>query len=277
MKTTNPDILLKKLRTKLTSQKITDDDFYEAEEVADIDPETMFDYFTGALDEQGMARIERFAEQSQVFLTDLIGIGEIVVAGSHVAEVPSWPDVRELASQPLNKLASAAPSLLRSPIRFSLSSLHMAAADTLATGPLSWSLPFGLDARVFEDGDHLVIDLTTRDKTQAGQLLGWSLRNEKVNATGMVLLHLGSSGFVSADIAINRSQFAGDCELNIVPVSFEDLCCSDAELITAAIGRDRDSGIPMEPWHLWRDRLSQSNDAVGLASLLQAVNAVLNG
>ena len=129
---------------------------------------------------------------------------------------------------------------------------------------------------VFEDGNRLVIDLTTRDLTLAGKLFGYTLRDETTNMVGMVLLHLGPSGVVSADIELERSLIAGKCELNVFPISSEDLGSGDAAFLTSAIQRDRASGVPMEHWRQWRNVIAQSDDAKGLAGLLQTVDAELS-
>ena len=276
MNTKHINMLLGKLRTRLSGREITDEDYYETEEVAAVGPDEMFDYFAGRLDDEEMARIEKLANESTVFLSDLIGIGEIALADQRVSESPSWHDVRNLSTEPVNRLVTTPASLRRGALSFDLSSIHMAAADSSQSKPLSWILPSGLDVEVFEDGDRLVIDMTTRDLSLAGKLFGYTLRDETTNTIGMVLLHLGPSGVVSADIELERSQIAGKCELNVFPVGSEDLSCGDTDFLVRAIRRDRASGVPMDHWRQWRKVVAESDDAKGLAGLLGSVDFELN-
>jgi len=69
------------LKSQLGDYEITDKDFYESDEVSELESEIMFQYFRGELDEYEAALVVKAATESKLFLHDLISIGEIIVAG----------------------------------------------------------------------------------------------------------------------------------------------------------------------------------------------------
>lgn len=270
-------MLLEQLRTKLGDYQICDDDFYASDEVAEVESEEMYGYFTGSLSDEGRSRIDGFIEGSRLFLNDMIGIGEIVLARTAEVqpEITSWHSIRDLHRRPLKPNLRGPAAIQRDGLAFSLSSVHLAAADSSANQSHSQTLPSGVDVEVFEDGNNVVIDLSTRDTTLDGQLFGYSLRGEDQPILGIVMLHKGSSGVVSANAEVERSRLAGQYVLNVLPVGPADLGNEDAEPIVAAIERDFQDGISPQAWKSWYEQLTDSDDARGLAKLLQSVNDVL--
>lgn len=260
--------LLGRLKSRLLGRELTAEDFYESEEVADVGADVMFDYFLGKLSEQDFARVEELAEQSQLFLADLIKVGEIVaVDQTELKDSPlSWLDLTSIDSNapgdlPSTKLASTHDMQLE------LSSVHVLAASSESV-ELKGSLPFGLDYEVFEFEKNLSIDFTARDSALAGQLIGYCVRGESGAYAGVVLMRAGESGLVSASANLERSQLAGKYSLDIVPVESSDLSQADFDRITLAISRDSDDPAAMAAWRAWIELISASDDGRGLSKLL---------
>ena len=67
---------LKKIRGR---NELAADDFYESEEVAEFEIEKMFQYFRGELDSPDKETVLRLVNESNLFLDNLIGVGEIVL------------------------------------------------------------------------------------------------------------------------------------------------------------------------------------------------------
>tara|TARA_B100001939_G_C16686914_1_gene506880 strand:- start:207 stop:587 length:381 start_codon:yes stop_codon:yes gene_type:complete len=78
--------IIEKLKHLAGDYVITDDDFYESEEIANFPPRAMFKFFRGELAEDESNRVYELAKESKLFLDDLIGIGEMIIRESKTKE-----------------------------------------------------------------------------------------------------------------------------------------------------------------------------------------------
>lgn len=269
--------LVQKLKQQLGDYEVNEDDFYEPEEIAEAPPSLMFGYFRQELDERDIATVERYAAESKLFLDNLIQIGEIVVADqeSEVSPSLSWLDLQDLAKDSGGDDASIALAD-REAMRLEIPSAHMMAASSSEI-ELRDSLTIGLDVDVFEEDGKLVIDLTSNDKTLAGELVGFCVRGKQRTKLGVVLLCRGESGVTSGTVELDRSEMAGDYSFNVTVIEPSDLGGEELELVRDAIERDANDSVLAAAWMAWIKRIASSEDGPGLKPDLDSLEQFLSG
>ena len=255
---------LKQLLGKFTA---ADEDFYESEEVAEYDPDKMFQYFRNELDDAGSQQILRLANESKLFLEDLIGIGEMVLAEKSKAEV-----ARSVAWQDLCSLASLDPSkrqnilAKRTTVQFDIAPVAALAAASGGVD-VEATLPFGAKVTAYEDDD-LVMKITSDDQALHGQLVGYCLSDETSDQLGYVILRKGILDKVSGIVRIDRSKLSGSYRTSFENVDYSDLSNADFQLLEAAIDQDKEDSRSLAAWENWIELGADSPDGVGLSKLL---------
>ena len=257
--------MLADLKRQLGDYELTDDDFYPSEEVAEVGPDIMFRYFREELDDDELARVVRFASESKLFLSNLIGIGEIALADQLEASEPaapmSWLDIGSLATSTAD--ARAATLATSNGLRLDLASTQMMAADS-GTLDVDTKLPFGATANVYEDGDSLVIKITSEDQSLDGKLVGFCLSDAQEDKLGFVLLRAGLADVVSGKQQLDRSSVSGEYVLNFNLVDSSDLFNADFELLESSLAADLQDKRSVAAWRQWIDQTASSEDGPGL-------------
>lgn len=263
------------LKRQFGNYELTDDDYYESDDVAGIDTDAMFQYFRNELDQAEESRLLEYVKESKLFLHDLIGIGETLLAEveESPATVPlSWADFSGLQSQ---DVAARQVTLAHSGgLKLNIAPPQVLAADS-GDLDVTCELPFGAEANVFKDGDQLVVKVTSKDPALDGQLVGYCLSGTVLDQLGFILLRSGLLGTVAGMARLDRSACSGKQILNFRIVNASDLCNADLPLLEKAVANDLEDQRSIKAWNRWIDSVSSSEDGPGLAQSLERLKSQL--
>lgn len=264
------------LKGQFGNYELTDEDYYETDDVASCDTDSMFQYFRNELDESEQSQLLKCAAESKLFLHDLISVGETLLADQHddapTSYSTSWAD--------FSSLPTTAPSVRNQTLdrsqglRMNLASTHALAADSGALD-ITCELPFGAEANVYEDGDQLVIKVSSDDTSRGGQLVGYCLSGKDQDRLGFIMLRAGVLGTVSGIARLDRSPMSGEQILNFETVDASDLGKADFALLEEAVVADLEDERSVEAWRRWIASVSKSEDGPALEDGLQRLQLKL--
>lgn len=245
----------------------------EIEMADDTNAEDMFAYFYGDLADERVSLLERLAHHSTEFREGLVLAGEVVVGRLEdaVDEATTWRDI----CMPFpTKDSSVGVMLAPATLELNLPNSRMMAADSEEVR-YEKSIADDLDLDVFQDDGQLVLDVSSDRPDWDGTLIGFRLIASTQSVAGFIMLRLGSSGTVSGSLEIPRDDLAGEVSVHHAFIEPSDLDSSDAPALVAAISGDRNDPAAMVAWNHWLDDVRRSDDATGLAPLLDRVASEL--
>ena len=263
--------LVAELRKMLGDYQTTEEDYYVSDEIADFDPEHMFDYFRGDLADQVHEQIKQYAVESKCFLEDLIGVGELVLAEAKATNKSFssiWSALRNLAASTVEERSTFLKS--NAGIQFDLSSQMMLAADSGGVD-IEAELDFDAKVNLYEDGE-LVIKISSEDPSLHGSLVGYCLSGQEEDQMGVMLLRKGTLGSVSGISRLDRSKLSGSHHGNFEQLTYSDLAISDQQMLQTAIDQDADDARSIEAWKQWIESGLAETDDPGFSNLLSKLN-----
>jgi hypothetical protein len=245
----------------------------EIEIADDTNAEEMLAYFHGKLSSEQISLIERLAIHSADFREGLVLSGEIAVGRLEQAvdEAITWRQV----CLPFDNEASSVVESGTPTLELDLPNRRMMAADSEEVR-FEKSICDHLELEVFQDGDRLVFDVSSGRAEWDGTLIGFQLRTSSQTIAGFIMLRLGSSGLVSGSLDIPRDDLVGEVSVRHAFVEASDLDSSDVPALLAAVSGDRNDPTAVAAWKRWSLNIRRSDDATGLAFLLDNIEGALN-
>lgn len=268
-------IRLAELKRQFDDHALTDEDYYESEDIASCDADEMFQYFRDELDESQKSQLLKRAKESKLFLHDLIGVGEtlLAVAEEVSATLPlSWADISELPSR---ESSARQVRLARSEgLKLDVAPMQVLAAES-SDLDVTCELRFGATINVYRDNDQLVIKVIGEDSSLDGQLVGYCVSGAKQDLLGFILLRKGVLGTVSGMVRLDRAAISGKQTINFSLVEYSDLCNADFPLLEKTVFNDVEDQRSIEAWRRWINAINASEDGPGLAQALKRLESLL--